>query len=207
MEGVLMKKLSVLFVLILLLAVGGMAHAVDIASGERELQKTVLEQMKEVYPDAEFIDLSLEEYEALIEERVEEQTAQSEIGTFAAAPPVTGVSIVRVRSGNGVESVGNKTRTSPVRGQVIIETIVDGYGSDTHYFGGFPIRKTDPNFTFSVQGIDYNGDRIIDAFRHEVSFNSDTQIGWGSSRQYKLEARSHNSPFNTMSDSITIVHE
>lgn len=202
-----MKKLSVLLVLILLLAVGGMAHAVDMTSGERELQKTALEQIKEVYPDAEFIDLSLEEYEALIEERAKEQTAQSAIGTFAAAPPVTSVSIVRVESDKGIENVSNKTRTDPVRGQVIIETIVDGYGSDTHYFGGFPISKTNPNFTFSVQGIDYNGDRIIDAFRHKVSFNSDTQIGWGSSRQYKLEARSHNSPFNTMSDSITIVHE
>lgn len=171
------------------------------------LKEQSLQEIKKEYPDAQFIDLTLEEYEQLQKQYINTIHSNESIGTMSSASPVTNIYFQTVSSNNGTENVRYKTSTNPVKGYTTVGAYVVGYGNTKAWLGNEQITLTHRDYTWNTSGVDFNGDYVIDAFYHTISFNSDAKIFSGSSKQFKIESRSYNYPFNTMSATLNIVHE
>ena len=93
-----------------------------------------------------------------------------------------------------------------VSGTVLIGVMEVGYGNDNQWLGDERITYQNRDYKINEATVDFNNDKIIDAFYHTVSFNSDLKIPSGTSSLYKFKSTSQNSPWNTIERTINIPH-
>ncbi|KPN97499.1 DUF4879 domain-containing protein [Lysinibacillus sp. ZYM-1] len=127
------------------------------------------------------------------------------------APPLTSVYIDQVISQVGTineysEDIGLQQTSHAVSGTVLIGVMEVGYGNDNQWLGDERITYQNRDYKINEATVDFNNDKIIDAFYHTVTFNSDLKISSGTSALYKFRSTSQNSPWNTIERTINIPH-
>lgn len=146
---------------------------------------------------------------------MEQQTESKsvlDVTPYASAPPVTSLSVMEVISQLGAANENPETISSnqlsshPVKGIVGIGVLEVGYGSNSHWLGAEHITYSNPDYQEITEYLDFNNDTIIDAFYHGVFFDSDVKIPAGTSKVYKFQSTSLNSPWITMVTTINIPH-
>ena len=171
-------------------------------------KEQALESLRKDYPNIQILNLTPEELEQ--QKKLKSVLA---ITPYASAPPVTSLAVRQVTSQMGTpdqftESIKSNQLTShTVKGTVGIGVLEVGYGNDNHWLGSERITYSHPDYESHSELLDYNNDRIIDAFYHSVFFDSDVKIPAGTSKVYKFQSISQNSPWNTMVTTINIPHE
>lgn len=93
-----------------------------------------------------------------------------------------------------------------VSGTVTVAVMEVGYGSENQWLDDERITYQNRDYKLNEAAIDFNNDKIIDAFYHTVTFNSDLKISSGTSALYKFRSTSQNSPWNTIERTINFPH-
>jgi len=126
------------------------------------------------------------------------------------ALPLTALYIDQIASQVGTSNEYTedlRTQTShAVSGKVSIGVMQVGYGNDNQWLGDERITYQNRDYKINEATVDFNNDKIIDAFYHTVTFNSDLKISSGTSALYKFRSTSQNSPWNTIERTINIPH-
>lgn len=127
------------------------------------------------------------------------------------APPLTALYIDQIVSQVGTineqtEDIGLQQTSHAVSGTVSIGVMEVGYGNDNQWLGDERITYQNRDYKINEAYIDKNNDKIIDAFYHTVTFNSDLKIPSGTSSLYTFRSISQNAPWNTIERTINIPH-
>ncbi|MCL1694754.1 DUF4879 domain-containing protein [Lysinibacillus sp. Bpr_S20] len=127
------------------------------------------------------------------------------------APPLTNVYIDKVISQVGtsnqkIEDIGLQQTSHAVSGTVTVAVMEVGYGTENQWLDDERITYQNRDYKLNEAAIDFNNDKIIDAFYHTVTFNSDLKISSGTSALYKFRSTSQNYPWNTIERTINIPH-
>lgn len=126
------------------------------------------------------------------------------------APPLTALYIDQIVSQVGTSNEYTedlRTQTShAVSGTVTVAVMEVGYGNDYQWLDDEYITYQNRDYKINVATIDQNNDRIIDAFYHTVTFDSDLKITSGTTSVYKFKSNSQNYPWNSFERTLNIPH-
>ncbi|MGK4115377.1 DUF4879 domain-containing protein [Lysinibacillus capsici] len=168
----------------------------------------LIEDLKTKHPDWTVTLVTSDEAAKIKEELKNSQNSPVLRGP---APPLTSVYIDKVVSQVGTsnqvtEDIGMQQTSHAVSGTVTVAVMEVGYGSENQWLDDERITYQNRDYKLNEAAIDFNNDKIIDAFYHTVTFNSDLKISSGTSALYKFRSTSQNSPWNTIERTINIPH-
>jgi hypothetical protein len=215
-------KLSILSAL-MCLGISSVAQAAEPANNLKNLDgSNVVERFKEElkvkYPNAVIQKVTAEEAEKIKKElrektkteKKQDSQKQSLVSTMGSAPPVTDLYILGIiwDGGNSWQEINGSTYYAPaIKGLSQVVTFEEGYGSDSQWLGTEQITYSNPDYIWEEEAVDYEGDRIVDGWIHYVTFDADTKIPSGQSKQYRFESTSYNAPWNTEKTWLNIPHQ
>lgn len=153
-------------------------------------KEDALQLLKKDYPDTEFLDLTIEEFEQ------QQKGLESNIVPFASAPPLSSLIVYAVDSTDGgYEYVSTKSSTVQDHGgdNMLVVTKEMGYGQVSNTtLDGTKLKELKRVF------IDTNKDTIVDGW----------YIWWDASGYdggtFTYQKTSSNYPWNSLTDSILI---
>lgn len=162
------------------------------------LEEQLLQEIKKTYPNAQFIDLTEEEYSNLQNKHLQ---SNDDVGIMAPAPPLSFLQVYAVRSSNYLNfqeyEYFSENQMSSLYdhggSQMQIVTVELGYGQQ-----GVAKMNNIQLSLIQSRPIDLNGDYIVDGFFKWWNAN-----GYQSGT-FSYQNTSLNSPWNTMYDSIYI---
>ncbi|MGE7811244.1 DUF4879 domain-containing protein [Lysinibacillus capsici] len=165
----------------------------------------LIENLKTKHPDWTITLVTADEAA-----KIKEEVKKSPV-LRGPAPPLTSVYIDQVISQVGTinefsEDIGLQQTSHAVSGTVLIGVMEVGYGNDNQWLDDERITYQNRDYKLNEATVDFNNDRIVDAFYHTVTFNSDLKISSGTSALYKFRSTSQNSPWNTIERTINIPH-
>jgi len=165
----------------------------------------LIENLKTKHPDWAITQVTLDEA-AKVKEELENYPVLR-----GPAPPLTALYIDQIASQVGTinqqtEDIGLQQTSHAVSGTVTVAVMEVGYGSENQWLDDERITYQNRDYIITVASIDFNHDRIIDAFYHTVTFNSDLKISSGTSALYRFNCTSSSYPWNTIERTLNIPH-
>ncbi|ERI11197.1 hypothetical protein [Aneurinibacillus aneurinilyticus] len=208
-------KLSILSAL-MCLGVSSIAQAAEPTDSLKNIDRSDVvasfkEDLKKKHPNLVIKEVTNEEAAKLRAEAKEHENQQSSsIGTYGPAKPVTDLYILGIVWDGGAshQAIDGQISTSkPIKGLSQVVTFEEGNGSDTQWLGDEQITFSNPDYIWKTDSVDYDGDRIVDAWIHYVTFDSDVKIPSQETKQYRFQSRSYNAPWNTEQAWLNIPHQ